>query len=119
VWKYASRYEHVEDDSTPVEVKKYKRMKVGVNALLRVYQKEVGLKKTRDIIMQLTQYGSLTKTPTMKELRRVLSEKEYTFELLSLMMKSMDSDTKESEETITKQITDGFNEKKEKEKRQK
>jgi hypothetical protein len=63
----------------------------------------------------------------MKELMRVISEREYTFILLSLMMKSMDSDTKESEElieeynkhitiveTITKQITDGFNEKKEK-----
>jgi hypothetical protein len=30
VRKYASRYEQVEDDSTPVEVKKYKRMKVGL-----------------------------------------------------------------------------------------
>jgi hypothetical protein len=124
VRKYASKYEQVEDDSTPVEVRKYKRMKVGVNALLRAYQKEVGLKKTRDIIMQLIQHGSLTKPPLMKELKRVLSEMEYTFELLSLMMAS---DTKESEDlieeynkqitiigTITKQITDGFNEKKEK-----
>jgi hypothetical protein len=101
VRKYASRYEKVdENDSEPPEVKKYKRMKVGVNVLLRAYQDELGLNRTKEIIMQLTQYGSLTNPPPMKELRRELSENEYTYEQLSMMMKSMVSDSKESDELI-------------------
>jgi hypothetical protein len=126
VRKYASRYEKVGDDSEPPEVKKYKRMKMGVNALLRAHQDKVGLKRTKEVIMQLTQYGSLTNPPPMKELRRELNENEYTYEQLSMMMKSMISDSKGSEElievynkhiaiieTITKRFTDDFKQKKE------
>jgi hypothetical protein len=41
----------------------------------------------------------------MKELKRELSENEYTYEQLSMMMKSMVSDSRESEELI-----EGYNE---------
>jgi hypothetical protein len=120
--KIQSKY----DDSEPVVVRKYKRMKVGINPLLRAYQKEFGIKKTIEIITQLTQYEKTNKPPHLKDLRKILSENEYTYDQLSAIMKSMYLNDKGSEElienynkhitiveAISKKITDDFNQKKE------
>jgi hypothetical protein len=76
----SSKITSTDDDSEPVVARKYKRMKVGINSLS--YQKELDIKKTIEIITQLTQYREINKPPHLKDLRKILSENEYIYDQL-------------------------------------